>query len=100
MGLRPCKPGTGSSLEPLIGLGRAMAGHTPLFSQPGSFWLGAYMVAEAPLLLAASWMEPATRERIADAVLGSPVALLGVVVGAALLGLLVGWLAHRLGFGW
>lgn len=86
-------------MKPIDDVGRSMSAGAPLFSQPGSFWIGAYMVAEGPFLLAASFMEPATREHIADMMLGSPLAMLGVVVAAAMAGLLVGWLAHRMGFG-
>ena len=76
-----------------------MPAGTPLFSQPGSFWIGAFMVAEGPFLLAASFMEPATREHIVDVMLGSPLSMLGAMVAAGMAGLLVGWLGHRLGFG-
>lgn len=86
-------------MKPMGDKGRFMPAGTPLFSQPGSFWIGAFMVAEGPVLLAASFLEPATREHIVDVILGSPLAMLGVVVATAMAGLLVGWLGHRLGFG-
>ena len=57
------------------------------------------MVAEAPVVLAVSFLEPATKEHIVATLFGSPTSLLGVALGTALLGLFVGWLGHRLGFG-
>jgi hypothetical protein len=86
-------------MKPIDDKGRSMPAGAPLFSQPGSFWIGAFMVAEGPVLLAVSFLEPATREHLGDVVLGSPLAMLGVVVVAGMAGLLVGWLGHRLGFG-
>ena len=76
-----------------------MPAGAPLFSQPGSFWIGAFMVAEGPVLLAVSFLEPVTREHFVVVILGSSLAMLGVVVAASMAGLLVGWLGHRLGFG-
>ena len=78
---------------------RPMSARTPLFAQPGSFWVGAYMVAEGPFLLAASFMEPAARDQMVDVMLGSPLALLAVAIAVAVAGLFVGWLAHRMGLG-
>ena len=70
-----------------------------LSAQSASFWLGAYMVAEAPVLLALSLLDPATQGRLMDVILGNGWALLGAIVVMVASGLLVGWLAHRLGFG-
>ncbi|NJD25831.1 MAG: hypothetical protein FIB06_10550 [Betaproteobacteria bacterium] len=75
------------------------AGRRPLRSQPGDFWLGAFMVAEAPLLLGLGLLEPATREQLLAVALGSPLGLAGTVAAAIALGLATGWLGHRLGFG-
>lgn len=86
-------------MKPMADKGRSVPAGMPLFSQSGSFWIGAFMVAEGPVLLAASFLEPATREHLADVILGSTLAMLGVVVAATMAGLLVGWLGHRLGFG-
>lgn len=76
-----------------------VAFRSPLSAQSASFWLGAYMVAEAPALLALSLLDSATQERLMDAILGNGWALLVAIVVIVALGLLVGWLAHRLGFG-
>lgn len=76
-----------------------MTDRLPLFSQPTSFWLGAFMVAETPVLLAASLIAPAARERVLESLFVSPVALGGALAGVVGLGLLVGWLGHRLGLG-
>lgn len=76
-----------------------MADRLSLAAQSASFWLGAYMVAEAPALLALSLLDPATQERLMDAILGNGWVLLVAIVVILAWGLLVGGVAHRLGFG-
>jgi hypothetical protein len=71
----------------------------PLRSQPGDFWLGAFMVAEAPVLLGFGLLEPATRESLLAYAFGSPLGIAGTLATAIVLGLATGWLGHRLGFG-
>lgn len=71
----------------------------PLKSQPGSFWLGAYLVAEAPLALIATFMEPIHRESILSYLLSSPMALFFAITISMVLGLVIGWVAHRIGLG-
>lgn len=71
----------------------------PLKSQPGSFWLGAFLVAEAPLVVIATFMDSVQREQVVSYFLSSPTALFLAVSIIMVLGLLVGLLAHRLGLG-
>lgn len=71
----------------------------PLKSQPGSFWLGAYMVAEAPFGWMLALLEPAQRQSVVDRLLASPLLIACAVAVAIASGLLVGWVGHRMGIG-
>ena len=70
-----------------------------LWSQPGSFWLGAGLVSEFPFFLIALFLSEPAKEAIMDFIMSGPLgvaALLSVVVGSFLL---TAWLGHRVGFG-
>lgn len=71
----------------------------PLKSQPGAFWLGAYMVTEAPFGLVVALLESAQRQSLVDRLLASPLLIVCAVAVAIASGLLVGWAAHRIGIG-
>jgi hypothetical protein len=70
-----------------------------LRAQGGDFWIGAFMVAEALLLLGLAFLAPETRESLWTAIVASPLGLAGAGGVAISLGIFTGWLAHRLGFG-
>jgi hypothetical protein len=71
----------------------------PLRAQGGDFWLGAFMVAEALLLLFLAFLPPATRESLWAVIVASPLGLAGAGAVAISLGIFTGWIAHRLGLG-
>ena len=76
-----------------------MASSFPLFSQPASFWIGAFLLAEVPVGAVAWFLAPATKERIFSWVFSSPLGIFAVFGTALILGLIVGWLGHKLGLG-
>jgi hypothetical protein len=73
--------------------------HSSLRSQSGSFWLGAFMIAEAPVGLVISFLDTDRRCAVVDYVFSSPLAFVCALIVLASLGLFAGWLGHRLGFG-
>ena len=70
-----------------------------LWSQPGSFWLGAFMIAEAPIGFVAAFLDAEQRIIVVDYLLSSPLTIVCATVGVVVVGLLTGWLGHRLGLG-
>lgn len=76
-----------------------MRPRAPLFSQPASFWIGAGLVAEAPLAALAYWPPADIRQRLVAAVIES--AAWSVVAVLAVIAVYLGtaWLGHRLGLG-
>ena len=57
------------------------------------------MVAEAPIGIAIWLVSPERRDGLRDFLLGTPIAALCAALLLIGLGILVGWLAHRLGLG-
>jgi len=57
------------------------------------------MIAEAPVGLVISFLDTHHRWAVVDYVFSSPLAFVCALVVLASLGLFVGWLGHRLGFG-
>ena len=70
-----------------------------LWSQSGQFWLGAFMVAEVPVGIAISNLPDGPRAELQDWVLGSVWAMVLAVAFLIASGIVVGWVAHRLGLG-
>ncbi len=70
-----------------------------LGSQPGQFWLGAFMAAEAPLCLVVMMLPDTRRAALLGWVLSGPTTLLLSIGVLTALGVLVGFVAHRLGCG-
>jgi hypothetical protein len=71
----------------------------PLFSQPGSFWLGSFLVAEALMTLPTWFLTDAQREYIVGFALFSAPGLALTISTTVALGLCVGWIGHKLGLG-
>ena len=70
-----------------------------LLQQPGSFWLGAGLVAELPAAVAISLLPQDVRETILQSVLTSWAGAGAAVAAVALLFLAVAWTGHRIGLG-
>lgn len=70
-----------------------------LWSQSGQFWLGAFMVAEAPLSLVVMMFPEITRVALLDWVFSGALTMLLSIGMLIALGILVGLAAHRLGWG-
>lgn len=70
-----------------------------LWSQPASFWLGAFLVAEVPVALAGALLGEALRARILAFVVSGPFGLLCAALFTLGCGLAVAWVGHRLGLG-
>ena len=79
-------------------LGQSMPSSS-LWSQPGSFWLGAFMLAEAPIGLVVAFLDVEHRIIVLDYLFSSPLTIVCAIVGVVAVGLLTGWLGHRLGLG-
>lgn len=73
--------------------------HNSLRSQSGSFWLGAFMLAEAPVGLVISFLDIDRRWAVVDYVFSGPLTFVCALLALASLGLFAGWLGHGLGFG-
>lgn len=71
----------------------------PLRSQSAAFWLGVFMIAEAPIGIAILALSQERRASLLDYLFGNPIAALCALIALIGLGLMVGWLAHRLGLG-
>lgn len=72
---------------------------TPLRSQSGTFWLGAFMTAEGVAAAVVGLLPADTRRHVLDVALSSTGGRMLLVTTPLLFGLAVGWLAHRLGWG-
>lgn len=70
-----------------------------VWSQSGQFWLGAFMVAEAPLSLVVILLPEIRRAALLGWVLSGALNKLLAVSILVLLGILVAFVAHRLGWG-
>ena len=57
------------------------------------------MLAEAPIGLVAAFIDAENRIIVVDYLFSSPLTIGCTTVGIAAVGLLTGWLGHRLGFG-
>ena len=75
-----------------------MTEHRPLLHQPGSFWIGVGLVAEAPFMLIALLLSQEEKLRVTEYFAS------GLIGGATAVALVIGsffltaWLAHRAGF--
>ena len=87
-----------SAAAELSALGQSMPSSS-LWSQPGSFWLGAFMLAEAPIGLVVAFLDVEHRIIVLDYLFSSPLTIVCAIVGVVAVGLLTGWLGHRLGLG-
>lgn len=70
-----------------------------LWSHSAQFWLGAFMVAEAPFTLAVMMLPETARRALLDWGFSGALPLLLSIGMLVLSGLLVGITAHRLGWG-
>ncbi len=75
------------------------AARQSIWSQSGQFWLGAFMVAEAPLSLVVMLLPEMTRVALLDWMFSGALTMLLTVGMLIMLGILVGVAAHRLGWG-
>lgn len=75
------------------------ASRRPLRAQSAQFWLGAFMVAEALLSLLALLLPEATRQTILDWAFSGTASLLLTLGMLTVPGLVVGFIAHHLGWG-
>jgi hypothetical protein len=76
-----------------------MTNKLPLWSQPGSFWIGAGLIAGLPYDVIALFLSAQTKEAIMNFIFSGPIGIvtaLAVVVGSLLL---TGWIGHRAGLG-
>jgi hypothetical protein len=76
-----------------------MKKNLPLRSQPGSFWLGAALVAEAPFTVAALLLSASTKESIISFFMSSRFGVLMLLATVTTILLLIAWLGHRAGLG-
>ncbi len=76
-----------------------MSSKLPLKSQPGSFWIGASLVAEVPFAVIAQFLSDRTREAIVGFVLSGPVGIVSALAVLVLSFLATAWLAHKAGLG-
>ncbi|RYY86595.1 MAG: hypothetical protein EOO15_14120 [Chitinophagaceae bacterium] len=70
-----------------------------LWSQSGSFWIGAFMLAEMPLGVLFAFLPRQQRDILANYAFFTPLGIALTITSAIALGLTVGWAGHRLGFG-
>jgi hypothetical protein len=70
-----------------------------LWSQSGSFWIGAFMLAEMPLGLLFTFLPQQQRDILANYAFFTPLGIAATITFAVALGLAVGWVGHRLGLG-
>ena len=70
-----------------------------LWTQSGQFWLGAFLVAEAPLSLVVVMLPEATRAALMDWVFSGALTMLLSIGLLTALGILAGFVAHQLGAG-
>jgi hypothetical protein len=70
-----------------------------IWEQSSAFWVGAGLIAEAPVVLALSSIDENRRAAAFDYALERPAIIVLVIVVVLILPVLVGWAAHRLGLG-
>ena len=70
-----------------------------LWSQPASFWLGSFLVAEAPVVLLLSLLPEGRREAMLSFALFSAPGIIITISATVALGLAIGWVGYKLGLG-
>jgi hypothetical protein len=69
-----------------------------LWNEPASFWIGAGMVAEAPIMLI-SWIDPDGSCAVLGRFIECPLSIWSICVLGLISYFFVAWTAHKLGLG-